>query len=157
MPKDTVDAKPKAAKSGSVHPDVANPISATPVPGKSDPGKQKPTDPGPVSRENAEHYRWGTNCDAWFMVKDKHLTVIEEFMPPGAAEIRHYHEKAQQFFYILTGEVMMEVEGQTMLIHAGSGIHVLPGRRHQIRNPSSSAARFLVISQPPSRGDRVAK
>jgi mannose-6-phosphate isomerase-like protein (cupin superfamily) len=113
--------------------------------------------PGPVSRENAEHYRWGTNCDAWFMMKDKHLTVIEEFMPPGAAEIRHYHEKAQQFFYILAGEVMMEVEGQTMLIHAGGGIHVLPGSRHQIRNPSSSPARFLVISQPPSRGDRVAK
>src|SRR5258708_7219527 len=60
--------------------------------------------PGPVSHENAEHYRWGTNCDAWFMVKDKHLTVIEEFMPPGAPEVPHYHQKAQQFSYILASD-----------------------------------------------------
>lgn len=26
--------------------------------------------------------------------------------------------------------------------------------RHQVRNPSSTPARFLVISQPPSHGDR---
>ena len=83
--------------------------------------------PGAVSRENAEHYRWGSDCDAWYLVNDEQLSVIEEFMPPGAAEIRHHHEKAQQFFYILSGEVMLEVEGQTTLLAAGSGLRVLPG------------------------------
>jgi mannose-6-phosphate isomerase-like protein (cupin superfamily) len=108
-----------------------------------------------ISRENAEHYRWGAECDGWHLVKDKNLSVIEEFMPPGAAEIRHHHEHAQQFFYILTGEVLMEVDGENALIRAGSGIRILPGIRHQIRNPSSSAVRFLVVSQPPSHGDRI--
>jgi mannose-6-phosphate isomerase-like protein (cupin superfamily) len=108
-----------------------------------------------VSRENAEHYRWGVDCDAWYLVNDELLSVIEEFMPPGAAEIRHHHTKAQQFFYIVSGEVLMEVEGETMLLGAGSGIRVLPGKRHQIRNPSSTPVRFLVISQPRSHGDRV--
>lgn len=107
-----------------------------------------------VSRENAEHYRWGVDCDGWHLVRDKNLAVIEEFMPPGSAEIRHYHAHAQQFFYILDGEVLMEVDGENTLIPAGHGIRILPGTRHQIRNPSSSAVRFLVISQPPSRGDR---
>ncbi len=111
--------------------------------------------PIPISRDNAEHYRWGHECDGWHLVKDKNLSVIEEFMPPGAAEIRHHHEHAQQFFYILTGEVLMEVEGETTLIRAGSGIRILPGTRHQIRNPSSSAVRFLVVSQPPSHNDRI--
>jgi len=110
--------------------------------------------PGAVSRGNAEHYRWGNDCDGWHLVKDAELSVIEEFMPPGAAEVRHHHQRAQQFFYVLAGEVLMEVEGQTTLVSAGSGIRILPGTRHQIRNPSSSAARFLVISQPPSHGDR---
>jgi mannose-6-phosphate isomerase-like protein (cupin superfamily) len=110
--------------------------------------------PGPVSRENAEHYRWGVDCDAWYLVNDEQLSVIEEFMPPGAAEIRHYHQKAQQFFYILSGEVLMEVEGETTLLPAGTGIRVLPEKRHQIRNPSSSPVRFLVISHPRSHGDR---
>ena len=108
-----------------------------------------------ISRDNAEHYRWGHECDGWHLVKDKNLSVIEEFMPPGAAEIRHHHLHAQQFFYILTGEVLMEVDGETILIRAGSGIRILPGSRHQIRNPSSTAVRFLVVSQPPSHNDRI--
>ncbi len=107
-----------------------------------------------VSRENAEHYRWGADCDGWHLV-DKQLSVIEEFMPPGSAEIRHYHERSQQFFYILTGEVLMEIDGENVLIPAGSGVRILPGARHQIRNPSSSPVRFLVISQPSSRDDRI--
>jgi mannose-6-phosphate isomerase-like protein (cupin superfamily) len=111
--------------------------------------------PVAVSRENAEHYRWGVDCDAWYLVNDEQLSVIEEFMPPGAAEIRHHHEKAQQFFYILSGEVIMEVEGETMLLAAGSGIRVMPGKRHQIRNPSSGPVRFLVVSHPRSHGDRI--
>jgi mannose-6-phosphate isomerase-like protein (cupin superfamily) len=116
---------------------------------------RSPAQPGVVNRGNADHYRWGNDCDGWHLVKDEHLSVIEELMPPGAAEIRHHHQRAQQFFYILSGEVLMEIEGQTTLVAAGSGIRVLPGTRHQIRNPSSSAARFLVISQPPSHGDRI--
>ena len=76
-------------------------------------------------------------------------------MPPGAAETRHHHEKAQQFFYILSGEVLMEVEGETTLLPAGSGIRVMPGKRHQIRNPSSGPVRLLVVSHPRSHGDRT--
>lgn len=110
--------------------------------------------PSAVSRSNAEHYRWGNDCDGWYLVKDSRLSVIEELMPPGAAEIRHHHQRAQQFFYVLSGEVMMEIEGQPTLVPAGSGIRVLAGKRHQIRNPSSGPARFLVISQPPSHADR---
>ena len=110
--------------------------------------------PVPVSRVNAEHYRWGHECDAWHLVKDPQLTVIEELIPPGAAEVRHYHKKAQQFFYILSGEAMMEVEGEPVIVPAGSGIHIMAGVRHQIRNPSSGPLRLLVISHPPSHGDK---
>jgi len=109
---------------------------------------------GAVSRLNAEYYRWGHDCDAWHLVKDPQFTVIEELMPPGSAEVRHYHKKAQQFFYILAGEAIMEVEGDPVLVRAGSGIRILPGVWHQIRNPSSSALRLLVISLPPSHGDK---
>jgi mannose-6-phosphate isomerase-like protein (cupin superfamily) len=109
----------------------------------------------PVNRENAEHYRWGHECDGWHLVKDSALSVIEELMPPGSAEMRHQHRRAQQFFYILSGEVLMQVAGKTTSLPAGSGMRILPGMRHQIRNPSATAARFLVISQPPSHGDRM--
>jgi mannose-6-phosphate isomerase-like protein (cupin superfamily) len=108
-----------------------------------------------ISRDNAEHYRWGNDCDGWHLVKDTNLSVIEEFIPSGGHEVRHHHEKAQQFFYVLTGEVIMEVEGRSTLLAPGAGMRILPGSRHQIHNPSSGPARFLVISQPPSHGDRI--
>ena len=121
----------------------------------ANPRAAKKPAPTVVSRENAEHYRWGVDCDAWWLVKDPQLSVIEEFMPPGAAEIRHYHERAQQFFFVVQGEVLMEVDGKNVLIPAGTGIRILPGTHHQVRNPSSVPVRLLVISQPPSRGDRI--
>lgn len=117
--------------------------------------RSRTTKAAAVSRENAEHYRWGVDCDGWHLVRDRNLAVIEELMPPGAAEIRHYHAHAQQFFYVLDGEILMEVDGEKTLMPAGSGIRILPGMRHQVRNPTSSAVRFLVISQPPSHGDRI--
>jgi len=131
------------------------PKRTKPVTAKSGAAAATSNQPFVISRENAEHYRWGVDCDGWHLVRDKHLSVIEEFMPPGAAEIRHYHEHAQQFFYILSGEVFVEANGENTLVPAGSGIRILPGKPHQIRNPTSSAVHFLVISQPPSNGDRV--
>jgi mannose-6-phosphate isomerase-like protein (cupin superfamily) len=108
-----------------------------------------------ISRANAEHYQWGNRCDGWHLVKDAALSVIEESMPPGTAEVRHHHRKALQFFYILAGEAVMEIEGRATTLPAGHGFRIPPGARHQIRNVSSSPVRFLVISQPPSHGDRV--
>ena len=122
--------------------------------GEADPEQPSVARPSVVSRGNAEHYRWGHECDAWHLAKNPQMTVIEELIPPGAAEVRHYHKKAQQFFYILSGEAMMNVEGEPVLIPAGSGIHIMPGVWHQIRNPSSGQLRLLVISHPPSHGDK---
>lgn len=116
---------------------------------------EKPAQPIAINRENAEHYRWGVHCDGWHLVRTRNLSVIEEFMPPGAAEVRHLHRRAQQFFYVLDGEILMEVDGEKTLVPAGSGIRIPPGARHQVRNPASSAVRFLVVSQPPSHGDRI--
>ena len=49
-----------------------------------------PAQHGPVNRGNAEHYRWGDNCDAWYLVNDEQLSVIEELVrqaPPRFATI----------------------------------------------------------------------
>jgi mannose-6-phosphate isomerase-like protein (cupin superfamily) len=111
--------------------------------------------PHPVNAAAAEHYKWGDKCDGWHLVNDENLGVIEEQMPPGTAEVLHYHVRAQQFFFILSGKAVMEMDGRQVRLTAHEGIHVLPGVRHQIRNLSKEPVRFLVISQPPSHGDRV--
>jgi len=112
-----------------------------------------------VSSANAEHYTWGgpegTDSDAWWLVRGSALSVIEERMPPGTSETMHRHGSARQFFYVLEGQLTMTIEGETLLLRAGEGLEVNPGQPHQARNDGDAAVRFLVISQPPSHGDRM--
>src|ERR1700739_1828562 len=94
-----------------------------------------------VSRENAEHYRWGGVCDGWHLVRSEALSVIEERMPPGAQEQRHLHERARQFFYVLEGELTMELAGRRLVVAAGHGLEVARGEPHQAMNEAGSEVR----------------
>jgi quercetin dioxygenase-like cupin family protein len=110
----------------------------------------------PVSSATAEHYVWGDVCDGWHLVRSPELSVIEERMPPGTSEQRHKHERARQFFYVLAGELTMELEGTVHTLAAGARLEIAPGQAHQAMNRSAKDVRFLVVSQPPSHGDRTA-
>lgn len=109
----------------------------------------------PISREFAEHYRWGTNCDGWFLLKDAEVHVIEERMPPGTEEQPHRHQRSRQLFYVLHGELTMRVDGADLKMRQGEAVEIEPGLRHQARNDSTDEVSFLVISAPPSHGDRL--
>ncbi len=108
----------------------------------------------PISKATAEHYTWGNSCDGWHLVKNSELSVIQERMPAGTAEARHFHRRAQQFFYILAGEAVMEVDGRSVVLAAGEALWIPAGTPHQMKNESCSDLHFLLISQPPSHGDR---
>lgn len=110
----------------------------------------------PASTQNTEHYNWGAGCDGWHLLKGDDLSVIEERMPPGAAEQRHRHARSRQFFYILAGEMTLELEGETHRLQPGEGLHVPPDTAHQARNDSAADVRFIVVSAPKSHGDRIA-
>ena len=108
--------------------------------------------PVPISPKNAPHYVWGDSCDGWHLLQESNLSVIEERMPPGASEVRHFHTNAQQFFFILSGQAVMETNSERILLLAGQGVAIPPRTRHQFRNHSEEPVRFLVISQPSSYG-----
>lgn len=108
-----------------------------------------------IDMSRAEHYTWGAGCDGWHLVNQPGLSVIQERMPPGASEVRHYHQHARQFFYVLSGAATLEVNGTQERLMAGQGQEIAPTTPHQIFNESAEAVEFLVISQPPSHGDRV--
>jgi mannose-6-phosphate isomerase-like protein (cupin superfamily) len=108
-----------------------------------------------ISTENAEHYSWGESCDGWHLLAGDDLSIIEERMPPGAAEQRHRHAHARQFFYVLEGEATLELEGEPHRLRCGEGLHVPPGTAHQMHNMSMADVRFLVVSAPKSHGDRL--
>jgi len=108
-----------------------------------------------ISKKNAEYYSWGKICDGWHLLKSSGLSVIQELVPPGAAEARHYHEKAQQFFFILSGEAVMELDDQEVVLGPKQGLAVPPKIVHRLQNRGRKDLTFLVISAPMSHGDRV--
>ncbi len=105
--------------------------------------------------DNAEHYGWGLGCDGWVLSPSPELMVIQERMPPRTSERRHIHSKASQFFFVLSGELTMELEGDHHLLTAMSGVEIKPGARHQARNDSDFDVHFIVASSPTTRGDRL--
>ena len=108
-----------------------------------------------INIETAPHYVWGGNCDGWHLVQTPDLSVIQERVPPGGQETRHSHGRARQFFFVLSGEAVLELDGERHVLPAQSGLEVPPGAPHQLRNESASDLWFLVISQPMAQGDRI--
>ena len=102
-----------------------------------------------------KHYQWGADCDGWNLVDEEGLSVKQELMPAGTSEVKHYHERAQQFFFILKGTATFEIEGTTIQINEGEGLHIEAGKRHRILNESSEALEFILSSQPSTRNDRI--
>ncbi len=109
-----------------------------------------------VSKEKSlKHYKWGDNCDGWNLVDEVSLSVKQERMPAGKAEAKHYHQQAQQFFFILKGTATFETDAVQIEIKAGEGFHIKAGMQHKILNNTSEDLEFILCSQPSTLTDRI--
>jgi len=108
-----------------------------------------------IDKESAPHYVWGSGCDGWRLLTAEGLAVIEERIPPGESEVRHYHEKALQFFYVLSGVLSFEIDGRELNVMPRQGIEIAPTIPHRVFNRTNEDVEFLIVSCPPSHGDRV--
>ncbi|SJZ60009.1 cupin domain-containing protein [Sediminibacterium ginsengisoli] len=110
----------------------------------------------PVSiQEPLLHYNWGDGCDGWTLVEEPSLSVKRERMPAGTAEALHYHQQAQQFFYILSGTATFEISGERIQVNEQQGLHIQAGLLHRILNETNQPLEFILSSQPSTKGDRI--
>jgi len=107
------------------------------------------------SAQPLKHYQWGDGCDGWNLVDVQTLSVKKERMPAGTAEVLHYHQYAQQFFFILKGTATFEIENEKIIVHEQEGIHIRAGQKHRIINHTASAIEFILSSQPSTAEDRI--
>jgi mannose-6-phosphate isomerase-like protein (cupin superfamily) len=108
-----------------------------------------------ANTKTAEHYTWGGVCDGWRLLQRPDLSVIQERIPPGAGEVRHYHQRARQLFYLLQGKLTIELPDHAVTLAPGDACEVPPGEAHRVTNASDVDASFLVISAPTTEGDRI--
>ncbi|HCX3367513.1 GNAT family N-acetyltransferase [Fluoribacter dumoffii] len=108
-----------------------------------------------VSINNTPHFKWGKNCDGWWLKNDGQFSVIYETMPPVCCEVKHYHQETEQFFYCLQGQLVIEFEDYEPVLQEQEGISIKARVAHQVKNSSGNLVSFLVISSPNLSGDRV--
>jgi mannose-6-phosphate isomerase-like protein (cupin superfamily) len=108
-----------------------------------------------IDKHNAlHHYTWGNDCDGWELLSTDTLSVKQERMPAQTSEAFHYHEKAQQFFFILKGIATFEVENETYTVYPQQGFHIEAGKKHRIVNNTAEDIEFILSSQPSTNHDR---
>ena len=109
-----------------------------------------------VSKYNfLSHYKWGEECDGWNLVDEASISVKQEKMPAGTSEKNHFHNKAEQFFYILKGVAEIEIEGKLFRLNIGEGLHIKAGVQHRIFNTGNEDLEFILCSTPSTVNDRV--
>jgi mannose-6-phosphate isomerase-like protein (cupin superfamily) len=99
---------------------------------------------------------WGDGCSSYDLVDGADLIVVQETMPPGTSEVRHFHTRARQVFYVLAGTLTIERGGEIFTLAARDALEIAPGVPHVVRNTSNAAAEFLAVASPTTKGDRVA-
>lgn len=71
-------------------------------------------------------------------------------VPPGTGAPPHTHDREDESFYVLSGELLIELEGEPAPHRVGPGGFFFGARhrRHAFRNVSDKPARVLILSAP---------
>ena len=78
------------------------------------------------------------------------FSLWEDVVPPGSGVPPHTHAREDEAFYVLSGEIVIEFEGEAAPRRVASGgfFFGARGRRHAYRNLSDEPARVLVLCAP---------
>src|SRR5688572_32079109 len=75
---------------------------------------------------------------------DQPISVTDNTVPPGfPGPVRHRHAKLTDIFYVLEGELAIELEGEWRVLGPGSFVLVPPGVAHTFANRGPAPARVL--------------
>jgi ABC-type sugar transport system, auxiliary component len=76
------------------------------------------------------------------------------FMFNGQRCPLHYHNIKDETFFIVRGDVEMEVDGKTSVLHPGEVFKMAPGMNHTFRAVGGPAL-VLEVSLPSLQGDNI--
>ena len=74
-------------------------------------------------------------------------SLAEATLPAGCETQRHHHRLSEEFYYLLDGRGLMEIDGEVREVGPGDAVLIPAGTWHQIR--ALEAMRFLCCCAPP--------
>jgi quercetin dioxygenase-like cupin family protein len=75
------------------------------------------------------------------------FSLMEGVIPKGSGPPAHFHDWAEAF-YVISGEVEFEIDGERLLVKAGDFAYAAGGTVHAFRGASEEPARMLIFDAP---------
>lgn len=83
---------------------------------------------------------------------DGAFSVMDMLAPPGFENGLHTHEPAE-VFHVISGEMMLYVDGDTQLLEPGMSGYVSAGEPHGMRVEGDEVLRVIVVFSPAGAED----
>ncbi len=104
--------------------------------------------------ENEREYRFGNSGPKYLMKGPRSNFAIVQFQA-GEDFKAHYHNIMEENFYILEGEVDIEVDGVVNTLKKGQMIHIEPKEVHYVINRSNGVVKMISTLAPYEEVDKV--
>ena len=79
--------------------------------------------------------------------KEKHLRFFfRNILPPGVSIGVHRHQDDEEYYYVLSGQGVMSLDGERFDVEAGDITAVFPGGAHGLENNADTDLCVLVVS-----------
>jgi mannose-6-phosphate isomerase-like protein (cupin superfamily) len=79
----------------------------------------------------------------------KAQSLAEATVPAGLATTRHRHPRTEEFYYIIEGSGILEIDGETRTVAVGDACLIPAGATHQIYNAGPGDLKILCCCAPP--------
>ena len=79
---------------------------------------------------------------------DGRYAVFHLDAPPMTGPPLHVHTREDEFFYLLDGELVFEVDGICHTVKAGGSVGLIRGTPHRYQNFTDQTARLLIVTTP---------
>ena len=76
------------------------------------------------------------------------VAILHHNLPPMSGPPLHRHSREDEWFYVLDGQITVQIDGQQTMLRAGGSAFAPRGTAHAIQNFGPAAAQVLVM-QPP--------
>ena len=104
--------------------------------------------------ENEKEYRFGDSGPKYLMKGPRSNFALVQFQA-GQDFKAHYHNIMEENFFILEGEVDIEVDGVCHTLKAGQLNHIEPKEVHYVINRSNSVVKMVSTLAPYQEVDKV--
>jgi quercetin dioxygenase-like cupin family protein len=89
---------------------------------------------------------------SYYLPEKRNFEVIVTEMKPGDVQEHHYHKKVSETYYVLSGQVVFNVqnikngeEAKKIFANKGDVIQIYPFEMHNVENLSKKKAEILTL------------